>query len=82
MLSRRACIRHLAGGVGPPVSLAASHNKPFCMYSLERGWTDDDSRAREYITRRGEDDPRILNWQWGKSTATRRRRSSTEGDNV
>jgi xylulose-5-phosphate/fructose-6-phosphate phosphoketolase len=37
---------------------------------------------REYITRRGEDDPRILNWQWGQDATKRRRRSSTEGDNV
>jgi xylulose-5-phosphate/fructose-6-phosphate phosphoketolase len=37
---------------------------------------------REYITRRGEDDPRILSWQWGQDLTKRRRRSSTEGDNV
>jgi xylulose-5-phosphate/fructose-6-phosphate phosphoketolase len=37
---------------------------------------------REYINRRGEDDPRILNWQWGQGMAKRRKRSSTEGDNV
>jgi xylulose-5-phosphate/fructose-6-phosphate phosphoketolase len=37
---------------------------------------------RQYINERGEDDPRILNWQWGRATAGRRRRSSTEGDNV
>jgi xylulose-5-phosphate/fructose-6-phosphate phosphoketolase len=37
---------------------------------------------REYINRRGEDDPRILNWQWGQRATKQRRRSSTEGDNV
>jgi xylulose-5-phosphate/fructose-6-phosphate phosphoketolase len=37
---------------------------------------------RQYINEHGEDDPRILNWQWGRATAGRRRRSSTEGDNV
>jgi xylulose-5-phosphate/fructose-6-phosphate phosphoketolase len=37
---------------------------------------------RDYITRRGEDDPRILNWQWGHAAGKNRRRSSTEGDNV
>ncbi|HET9705332.1 MAG TPA: phosphoketolase family protein [Vicinamibacterales bacterium] len=36
---------------------------------------------RQYITRRGEDDPRILGWQWG-GTASGKRRSSTEGDNL
>ena len=36
---------------------------------------------RQYITRRGEDDPRILNWRWG-SRAGRRGRTSTEADNV
>jgi xylulose-5-phosphate/fructose-6-phosphate phosphoketolase len=36
---------------------------------------------RQYINRRGEDDPRILGWQWG-GKASGRRRSSTEGDNV
>jgi xylulose-5-phosphate/fructose-6-phosphate phosphoketolase len=36
---------------------------------------------RQYITRRGEDDPRILNWRWG-SRAGRRARSSTEADNA
>ena len=36
---------------------------------------------REYITRRGEDDPRIVGWKWGggKTASTR---SATEGDNV
>ena len=36
---------------------------------------------RQYINRRGEDDPRILGWQWGGKVSGRRR-SSTEGDNV
>jgi xylulose-5-phosphate/fructose-6-phosphate phosphoketolase len=36
---------------------------------------------RQYITRRGEDDPRILNWTWGAKNG-KRSRSSTEGDNV
>ncbi len=37
---------------------------------------------RQYITRRGEDDPRILNWKWGVATGDTTSRSSTEGDNV
>ncbi|HUL74160.1 MAG TPA: phosphoketolase family protein [Vicinamibacterales bacterium] len=37
---------------------------------------------REYITRHGEDDPRILNWRWGGQAAAPVKRSSTEGDNV
>jgi xylulose-5-phosphate/fructose-6-phosphate phosphoketolase len=37
---------------------------------------------REYITKHGEDDPRILNWRWGGRPATAARRSSTESDNV
>jgi xylulose-5-phosphate/fructose-6-phosphate phosphoketolase len=37
---------------------------------------------RQYITKHGEDDPRILNWRWGAATGKGRRRSSTEGDNV
>jgi xylulose-5-phosphate/fructose-6-phosphate phosphoketolase len=37
---------------------------------------------REYITRHGEDDPRILNWRWGGEAGPRSIRSSTEGDNV
>jgi xylulose-5-phosphate/fructose-6-phosphate phosphoketolase len=37
---------------------------------------------REYITRHGEDDPRILNWRWGGGSGPARRRSSTEGDNL
>jgi xylulose-5-phosphate/fructose-6-phosphate phosphoketolase len=36
---------------------------------------------RQYITRRGEDDPRILDWRWGSGKA-QRRRSSTEADNL
>jgi xylulose-5-phosphate/fructose-6-phosphate phosphoketolase len=36
---------------------------------------------RQYITRHGEDDPRILNWRWG-GTALGAAPSSTEGDNV
>jgi xylulose-5-phosphate/fructose-6-phosphate phosphoketolase len=36
---------------------------------------------REYINRRGEDDPRILGWRWG-GRAEGSGRSSTEGDNV
>jgi xylulose-5-phosphate/fructose-6-phosphate phosphoketolase len=36
---------------------------------------------RQYITRRGEDDPRILGWKWGGGLAASGR-SSTEGDNV
>jgi xylulose-5-phosphate/fructose-6-phosphate phosphoketolase len=37
---------------------------------------------RQYITKHGEDDPRILNWQWGTPASSTRQRSSTEGDNV
>jgi len=39
---------------------------------------------RQYITRRGEDDPRILNWKWGSGGGAKAKgsRSSTEGDNV
>ena len=37
---------------------------------------------RQYITKYGEDDPRILNWRWGGKATTTRRRSSTEGDNI
>ena len=37
---------------------------------------------RQYITRRGEDDPRILGWKWGSSGRAPAARSSTEGDNV
>jgi len=37
---------------------------------------------RQYITRRGEDDPRILNWRWGAGEPSGKKRSSTEGDNV
>jgi xylulose-5-phosphate/fructose-6-phosphate phosphoketolase len=37
---------------------------------------------RQYITRHGEDDPRILNWRWGGQPSETRKRSSTEGDNV
>ncbi len=38
---------------------------------------------REYITRRGEDDPRILGWRWGGGAAVGGpARSSTEGDNL
>ena len=37
---------------------------------------------RQYITRHGEDDPRILNWRWGGGSGPARRRSSTEGDNL
>jgi xylulose-5-phosphate/fructose-6-phosphate phosphoketolase len=37
---------------------------------------------RQYITRHGEDDPRIMNWRWGVPTARGRQRGSTEGDNV
>jgi xylulose-5-phosphate/fructose-6-phosphate phosphoketolase len=37
---------------------------------------------RQYINRRGEDDPRILNWKWGGPAAGSPARSSTEGDNV
>ncbi|MCC6321465.1 MAG: phosphoketolase family protein [Phycisphaerales bacterium] len=38
---------------------------------------------RQYITRWGEDDPRILGWTWGSSRKTSgKSRSSTEGDNV
>jgi xylulose-5-phosphate/fructose-6-phosphate phosphoketolase len=35
---------------------------------------------RQYITRRGEDDPRILGWKWGGGGTAAR--SSTEGDNA
>lgn len=34
-----------------PGSLSASGPRPFCMYSAERGWSDEQP-AREYITRR------------------------------
>jgi xylulose-5-phosphate/fructose-6-phosphate phosphoketolase len=37
---------------------------------------------RQYITKYGEDDPRILNWRWGAQPSAAGRRSSTEGDNV
>src|SRR5262245_57549560 len=37
---------------------------------------------RQYITKHGEDEPRILNWRWPGSPASRRRRSSTEADNI
>ena len=37
---------------------------------------------RQYITRHGEDDPRILNWRCGGGSGPARRRSSTEGDNL
>jgi xylulose-5-phosphate/fructose-6-phosphate phosphoketolase len=37
---------------------------------------------RQYITRHGEDDPRILSWRWGGGSGPARRRSSTEGDNL
>jgi len=37
---------------------------------------------RQYIRRRGEDDPRILGWRWGDRTGTGSDRSSTEGDNL
>ncbi|HEU4694900.1 MAG TPA: phosphoketolase family protein [Vicinamibacterales bacterium] len=37
---------------------------------------------RQYITRHGEDDPRIMNWRWGGQAAPAGQRSSTEGDNV
>jgi xylulose-5-phosphate/fructose-6-phosphate phosphoketolase len=37
---------------------------------------------RHYITRRGEDDPRIVGWKWGGSKAGGGGRSSTEGDNI
>jgi xylulose-5-phosphate/fructose-6-phosphate phosphoketolase len=36
---------------------------------------------RQYITRYGEDDPRILNWRWGGRASATEQRSSTEGDN-
>ncbi len=37
---------------------------------------------RQYITCRGEDDPRTLGWKWGGSGRAPAARSSTEGDNV
>jgi xylulose-5-phosphate/fructose-6-phosphate phosphoketolase len=37
---------------------------------------------RQYITRHGEDDPRIMGWRWGGLAAPTGQRSSTEGDNV
>jgi hypothetical protein len=37
---------------------------------------------KQYITRRGEDDPRILGWKWGGGGARSGVRSSTEGDNI
>jgi xylulose-5-phosphate/fructose-6-phosphate phosphoketolase len=38
---------------------------------------------RQYITKRGEDDPRIIGWRWGGSEKTAgKKRTSTEGDNV
>jgi xylulose-5-phosphate/fructose-6-phosphate phosphoketolase len=36
---------------------------------------------RQYINRRGEDDPRILGWRWGGETSPPGS-SSTEGDNI
>ncbi len=36
---------------------------------------------RQYIARRGEDDPRIIGWKWGGGAAAGAR-SSTEGDNI
>jgi xylulose-5-phosphate/fructose-6-phosphate phosphoketolase len=37
---------------------------------------------RQYITKHGEDDPRIVNWRWGGARPRGRGRSSTEGDNI
>ncbi len=37
---------------------------------------------RQYITRRGEDEPRILEWKWGGGGTKSGVRSSTEGDNA
>jgi xylulose-5-phosphate/fructose-6-phosphate phosphoketolase len=37
---------------------------------------------REYITKHGEDDPRILDWQWGGKKAARAGRGSSEDDNT
>jgi len=37
---------------------------------------------RQYITKHGEDDPRILNWRWGGKAAAGGRGGSTEGDNA
>jgi xylulose-5-phosphate/fructose-6-phosphate phosphoketolase len=36
---------------------------------------------REYITRYGEDDPRILGWSWGGGVTAERRGGGTEDDN-
>ena len=37
---------------------------------------------REYIVKHGEDDPRILHWQWGGKRAAGGGSSSSEGDNA
>jgi xylulose-5-phosphate/fructose-6-phosphate phosphoketolase len=37
---------------------------------------------RQYIQEHGEDEPRVLNWRWGRQREGGRRRSSTEADNV
>ena len=37
---------------------------------------------KEYIRKYGDDMPEIAGWQWGKNSATKKARTSTEGDNV
>ena len=37
---------------------------------------------RQYITRRGEDEPRIVGWRWGAEKGAGKARTSTEGDNA
>ncbi len=37
---------------------------------------------KEYIAKYGEDMPEITDWQWGQRKVEKRRRTSTEGDNV
>jgi len=52
--SRREVVRTLLGiGVlgARHTRLSAARARPFCMYSLYRGWSDDDSGVDEYITR-------------------------------
>ena len=37
---------------------------------------------KEYIRKYGDDMPEIAGWRWGKNSATKKARTSTEGDNV
>jgi hypothetical protein len=52
--NRREIIRSLIGACmcgESPGSLSAAVVHPFCMYSLNGGWSDDDTGVSEYITR-------------------------------